>query len=191
LLATFIRHFNSIWLSAVAIFLLLLLIYPDLVTRDSIAGLLEGLGTGALIVYVLMCLTRSLLMIPCTPFILAGAITFPDMQIFILVISYIGIVVGAFLVYSFPSFGNYDQLLEYKYPDKIAMLREKMHGKYSFWIIAGWSFFPLVPTDVICYVAGMVKLSYKRMVIPLLIGEIPLVTTYVFLGSEIGEWFRI
>jgi uncharacterized membrane protein YdjX (TVP38/TMEM64 family) len=82
-------------------------------------------------------------------------------------------------------------LLEHKYPDKIAMLREKMHGKYSFWIIAGWSFFPLVPTDVICYVAGMVKLSYKRMVIPLLIGEIPLVTTYVFLGSEIGEWLRI
>jgi hypothetical protein len=64
-------------------------------------------------------------MIPCTPFILAGAITFPDMQIFIMVISYIGIVVGAFLVYSFPSFGNYDQLLEHKYPDKIAMLREK------------------------------------------------------------------
>ena len=191
MLASFIRHFNSIWLSLVAISLLVLLIYPDLVSRDSIAGFLDGLGTGAIVMYVVMCLSRSLLMVPVTPFILAGSIVFPDMQIFIMIISFVSIVVGAFLLYSFPSFGDYDELLEYKYPDKIAMLKEKLHGKYSFWIIMGWSFFPLVPTDAICYVAGMVKLSYKRMVIPLLIGEIPLVTIYVFLGSEIGEWLRI
>ena len=191
MLATFIRHFNSIWLSLVAIFLIVLLIYPDLVSRDSLVSFLDGLGTGAIIMYVVMCLSRSLLMVPVTPFILAGSIVFPGMQLFIMVISFVSIVVGAFLLYSFPSFGDYDELLEYKYPDKIAMLKEKLHGKYSFWIIMGWSFFPLVPTDAICYVAGMVKLSYKRMVVPLLIGEIPLVTIYVFLGSEIGEWLRI
>ena len=59
-----------------------------------------------------------------------------------------------------------------------------------FAIVAGWSFFPLVPTDVICYVAGIAKMSFKKMVMALLFGEIPLVTTYIFLGVEIGEWLR-
>ena len=129
-------------------------------------------------------------MIPCTPFVLAGAISFPQWPLIVFVISFTGIVLGAFLVYSFPSFGNYDEYLEGKYPAKIAALKEKMQGKYAFAIVAGWSFFPLVPTDVICYVAGIAKMSFKKMVMALLIGEIPLVTTYIFLGVEIGEWLR-
>jgi uncharacterized membrane protein YdjX (TVP38/TMEM64 family) len=48
-----------------------------------------------------------------------------------------------------------------------------------------------VPTDAICYVAGLVKISYKKLVTAVIIGEIPLVTIYVYLGVEIGEWLRI
>jgi uncharacterized membrane protein YdjX (TVP38/TMEM64 family) len=132
-----------------------------------------------------------MLMIPCTPFVLAGAISFPQWPVVVLIISLIGIVVGALLVYSFPSFGSYDEFLEEKYPEKIAFLKEKMHGKYAFWIVVGWSFFPLVPTDAVCYVAGMVKMSYKKMIAALLVGEVPLVTFYVFLGVEIGDWLRV
>ena len=95
----------------------------------------------ALIVYIVLSLTRSLLMIPCTPFVLAGAISFPQWPLIVFVISFTGIVLGAFLVYSFPSFGNYDEFLEEKYPAKIAALKEKMQGKYAFAIVAGWSFF--------------------------------------------------
>ena len=40
-----------------------------------------------------------------------------------------GIVLGAFLVYSFPSFGNYDEFLEEKYPAKIAALKRKNAGQ--------------------------------------------------------------
>jgi uncharacterized membrane protein YdjX (TVP38/TMEM64 family) len=66
-----------------------------------------------------------------------------------------------------------------------------MQGKYAFWIIAGWAFFPLVPTDAVCYVAGVAKMNYKKMIVPLLIGQLPLATAYIFLGTEIGEWLRI
>ena len=169
----------------------LLLLFPDWLTRDSISAYLAGLGSGALLVYLLMCMTRSLLMIPVTPFVLAGAITFPDLLMLVFGISLAGIVVGAFLIYSFPAFGGYDRLLEEKYPAKIALLKKNMHGNRSFWIIAGWSFFPLVPTDLICYVAGMVRLPFRKVVGPLMVGEIPLVTIYVYLGSELGDWLRI
>jgi uncharacterized membrane protein YdjX (TVP38/TMEM64 family) len=190
MLSVFLKNLNQVWLCLVAIVLVSLLIFPDWLSRDSISELLSKFGTMALIVYIVLSLTRSLLMIPCTPFVLAGAISFPQWPLIVFVISFSGIVLGAFLVYSFPSFGNYDEFLEEKYPEKIAALKEKMQGSYAFAIVAGWSFFPLVPTDVICYVAGIAKMPFKKMVIALLIGEIPLVTTYIFLGVEIGEWLR-
>ena len=191
MLAYLHRHINSVWLCLVALILGLLLLFPDWLTRDSISAYLAGLGSGALLVYLLMCMTRSLLMIPVTPFVLAGAVTFPDLLMLVFGISLAGIVVGAFLIYSFPALGGYDRLLEEKYPAKIALLNKNMHGNRSFWIIAGWSFFPLVPTDLICYVAGMVRLPFRKVVGPLMVGEIPLVTIYVYLGSELGDWLRI
>lgn len=185
------KHINTIWLILVAGALVWLLVNPDLINRDSISSFLEGLGAMALLVYVLLSLTRAILMIPSTPFVLAGAISFPDMPLLVWLISALGVVVGAFLVYSFPSFGSYDEYLEGKYPEKIALLKEKMQGKFAFWIVAGWAFFPLVPTDVVCYVAGMAKMTYKKMIVPLLIGQLPLATIYIFLGTEIGEWLRL
>jgi len=186
-----IRHINTIWLLVVTISLSTLLIFPDLLTRDNISIFLNQLGSMALLVYILISLTRSILLIPCTPFVLAGAISFPQWPLLVFFISMAGVVVGALLVYSFPSFGKYDEYLEEKYPEKIAVLKEKMHSKYSFSFVVAWSFFPLVPTDAICYVAGMTKMKFRKMITALCLGEIPLVAAYVFLGAEIGEWLRL
>jgi uncharacterized membrane protein YdjX (TVP38/TMEM64 family) len=191
MLSVLLRYFNQIWLVLIAVVLSLILIFPDSLSRDSISIFLGSLGSASLIVYTLVSLFRSVLMIPCTPFVLAGAISFPQWPLLVLAISLAGIVVGALLVYSFPSFGSYDEFLEEKYPEKISLLKEKMHGKYAFFIVAGWSFFPLVPTDAVCYVAGMVKMSYKKMITALLVGELPLVSIYVFLGAEFGDWLRV
>lgn len=189
--AFLIKHINTIWLVLVLVCASLLFLFPDWVSRESISDFLNGLGALALVVYVVLTLTRGLLMIPCTPFVLAGGISFPEMPFVVMAISFAGIAAGAYLVYSFPSFGSYDEFLEEKYPEKIRWLKEKLHGPYAFWIVAGWSFFPLVPTDAICYVAGVVKMTYKKMVTAVIFGEIPLVTLYVYLGTEIGEWLRI
>lgn len=185
------KHINTVWLAVVAAILAMIVIYPELLTRESISQLLNQLGSMALIIYILMSLTRSLLLIPCTPFVLAGAISFPQWPLLVFAISIAGVVVGAFLVYSFPSFGSYDSLLEEKYPEKIANLKSKMQHKNAFWFVVGWSFFPLVPTDAVCYVAGVAKMPLRKMLTALIIGELPLVAAYVFLGAEIGEWLRI
>lgn len=185
------KHLNTIWFALVAVFLLLLFLFPGWINPDSIANFLNSLGVISLLVYMLLSLSRALLMIPSTPFVLGGAIAFPDMPLVVWLISASGVVVGALLVYSFPSFGSYDRFLEERYPDKILFLKEKMKGEHAFWIIAGWAFFPLVPTDAVCYVAGLAKITYKKMIVPLLIGQLPLATVYIFLGTEFGEWLRI
>ena len=97
------KHFNTIWLALVAVFLLLLFLFPGWINPGSIANFLNGLGAISLLVYVLLSLSRALLMIPSTPFVLGGAIAFPDMPLVVWLISASGVVVGALLVYSFPS----------------------------------------------------------------------------------------
>lgn len=186
-----IKHLNTLWIVVVAVILVLIVIFPQWLTRESISELLNKMGAMALLVYLLMSLTRSLLLIPCTPFVLAGAITFPQWPFLVFAISLAGVVVGAFLVYSFPSFGGYDRLLEEKYPEKIASLKRRMQHNNAFWFVVAWSFFPLVPTDAVCYVAGIAKMSLRKMLAALMLGELPLVAVYVFLGAEIGQWLRI
>jgi uncharacterized membrane protein YdjX (TVP38/TMEM64 family) len=185
------RHINVIWLILVACFMGFMLAFPGWLSRELIAGLLSELGAMALIGYVLVSLLRPLLLMPSTPFILAGVILFPQWLFLVLVISLVGVVVGAYLVYSFPSIGSYDHILERKFPSKIALLKQKMQHKHAFWFVVGWSFFPLVPTDAVCYVAGVAKMSFNKMITALLIGEVPLVVMYVFVGSELGEWLRV
>ena len=184
-------YFNKIWLSLAAINLVLIFLFPDWFSRESISSFLGGLGAMSLIVYTLISMGRAFFLIPSTPFIIAGAITFPESPVLVWSISSIGVVVGAYLVYSLPSFGDYDRFLEENYPSRVAYLKEKMRGKYAFWIIMAWAFFPFVPTDAVCYVAGIAKISYKKVIVPLLIGQLPLATAYIFLGTGIGEWLRV
>jgi len=185
------QHINSIWLIFVAICLGLFLLFPEAISKESVATALSNLGPWAWVAFIVLSLVRSAFLIPCTPFILAGAVSFPESPGIVLLISLAGIAAGAYLIYSFPTFGGYDRLLEAKYPDKIAALKKKMQHKYALLFVAGWSFFPLVPTDAICYVAGVAKMRFSAMITALLLGELPLVIIYVYAGAEIGEWLRI
>ena len=186
-----VKHINTVWFVVAAAILGMIVINPELLSRDSISQMLNQMGSMALIIYVLISLTRSLLLMPCTPFVLAGAISFPQWPFLVFAISLAGVVVGAFLVYSFPSFGSYDRLLEDKYPEKIAKLKSKMQHKNAYWFVVVWSFFPFVPTDAVCYVAGVAKMQPRKMLTAVLIGELPLIAVYIFLGAEIGEWLRL
>ncbi len=136
-----IKHPNTVWLVLVAVILSLVVLFPGWLSRESISDFLGQMGSMALLAYILLSLTRSLLLIPCTPFVLAGAISFPQWLLLVFFISLAGVVVGAFLVYSFPSLGGYDQMLEKKHPERVAKLKQKMQGKYAFWFVAAWSFF--------------------------------------------------
>lgn len=186
-----VKHLNTLWLVTVAIVLIGIALNPELLNRESIAGFLDGLGSSALFAYIGISLARALLMMPSTPFILAGAIAFSHMSVLVFIISYIGVVAGTLLIYTFPAFGSYDEYLEEKYPKQIGQIKEKMQGPYSFWIVVGWSFFPLVPTDLISYVAGIAKMPFKKLVAAVILGEFPIVTFYVFAGVELGEWLRV
>lgn len=167
------------------------LLNPTDFTAERFETLLKGWGPWAFPGFVLVSFLRGPLLVPSTPVVLAGGVIFPEALPAVLVVSMVGIVASATLLYRFPAFAGYDSMLAERYPEKLAMLRTRLAGPGAMWFVAAWSFAPVVPTDLICYAAGLVRMPYHRMLIGVIIGELPLVTAYVMLGTKLSGFLPI
>ncbi len=182
------RLLTYLWATLVLGVLVLWLANPSALSKESFESLLARLGPWAFAGFVLISLVRGALLVPSTPVVLAGGAFFPDAIPAVLVVSMLGIVASATLLYRFPGFAGYDSMLAAKYPEQLARLRRNLVKPGAVWLVAAWSFFPAVPTDLICYAAGLVGMPYRRMILGLVIGELPLVTAYVVLGTKVAEF---
>lgn len=180
---TFGRALTWLWLTMVLAVLALWIAEPARFSQASIARVIGDWGAWAFAGFALVSLVRGALLVPSTPVILAGGALFPRAPHFVFLVSMAGIVFSATLLYRFPGFAGYDARLAARYPAQLERLRVHLIKPRAMWFVALWSFFPAVPTDLICYVAGLVRMPYARMLLGLVIGEVPLVLAYVFLGT--------
>lgn len=180
------RLLTWIWLGLVIAVLTLWITEPTRFSEAAIARVISDWGAWAFAGFALISVVRGALLIPSTPVVLAGGALFPRAPLFVFLVSMAGIVFSATLLYRFPGFAGYDARLVVKYPAQLERLRVHLVKPRAMWFVALWSFFPAVPTDLICYVAGLVRMPYQRMLLGLIIGEVPLVLAYVFLGTGLG-----
>ena len=93
----------------------------------------------------------------------------------------LGIVFSGVLIYRFSDLMGFDEMFaRHSHSKKIQDAIEK----YGFYAILLWSFAPVVPTDLICYVAGTVRYSFWRFVLALTLGESIIVGIIVYGGRE-------
>jgi uncharacterized membrane protein YdjX (TVP38/TMEM64 family) len=175
-----------IWLALVAGVLLLWIADPSLFSQGRLEGTLRGWGPWAFTGFALASLIRGPLLIPSTPIVLAGGALFPERLPQVLLVSMIGIVFSAVLLHRFPGFAGYDRKLAAKYPEKLAQLQAHLRKPRAVGFVAAWAFFPAVPTDLICYAAGLVRMPLGRLLAGIVIGELPLVTAYVLAGRHVA-----
>ena len=90
-----------------------------------------------------------------------------------------GILLSAAALYYFPKVMGVDTYLESKHADKINRIKSKIDHPYGILFVIGWAFFPLVPTDLICYAAGAVRMDIRRLLLGIFLGELPLVMLYI------------
>jgi len=179
----FKKKLRYLWGILVVVALLFYFISPELFTAQALVQTLGDNATSILIFYIIISSLRALLLLPSTIFVLLGVALYPSEPYFVLAISMLGVMIGATLVYYSSLFLTPIALLG-KGADKIEMVEQKMK-KYGFWIVLFWSFFPAVPTDLICFVSGSTKYSYWKFFTAVFIGELILVSVYVFTGSEL------
>lgn len=134
----------------------------------NLLGFFQSFGSLELIVYILASFVRGLILLPSLPLVLVGILFFPDNPHLVFAISMIGIVFSGILIYRFSDVMGFDEMFaEHTHSKKVTQVIEK----YGFYAILLWSFAPIVPTDLICYVAGTVRYHFWRFVLALTMGE--------------------
>ena len=180
------QFIRMLWFLAIVLALGYYLIYPEKFTPLSIKNFIKQQGSNLFIAYTLISFFRGVFLMPSTPLVIAGAILFPNNLWLVFIISMLGILFSASLIYFASNFLDFDKIFAKIKNKKVQTLRQKIND-YGFWVVLIWSFFPLVPTDLICYIAGTIKMNYYKFILALFLGEAVLVSIYLFLGNEIEK----
>ena len=168
----------GIWIVLILTAIVLYFLFPKEFTAKGINDFIAQFNTIAIVIYLLICLIRGLFLIPSTPFVLAGALLFPDKLWLVFIISMLGILGSGTFIYFAAQFLNFGE----KKNRKINKITDKIR-KHGFWIVLGWAFFPIVPTDLICYVAGRTRINFWKYITALFIGESLLVALYLYFST--------
>lgn len=173
-----------IWIGCVVSCVLMYLFNPALFSNETIAAFINKFGAYAWGSYFLLHLLRGFVLLPSTPLIFAGVILFPNQLIWVLIVSLIGILSSSLLIYYFSDKLGFSKMFKSK-KNKLNSIEQKLSGKHSFYYILAWAFLPIVPTDLICYISGALKVKLPIFVSSIFIGELVLCSIYIFGTSTI------
>lgn len=174
------KFFFYLWMTILIIFLISYFIHPDFFTAKSITGFIKSFNNYILLIYVILFILRGFTLIPGTPFVIAGAMLFPDRPVLILFICILCMLFSAFILYYFSEFLGFDNFFRNKYPDKIEKIKNKLNTPKGLLLIILWSFLPFAPTDLICYVSGILRINILTLLLGVLLGELPICYFYIF-----------
>lgn len=176
----------SVWL--LALVLALSVYFFDNSFLESKINLLFGSSIVlAYIFYLVLSCLRGFFLIPVTYFIIAGIIIFPPLPLYILTM--IGVMVSSVSVYYFSEYLDLDKYFKDKYEKQINKLKEII-TKNELPIVTAWSFFPFLPTDLMCYVCGSLEIPIKKFLFGVLLGEGIACYLYIFLGKELFNYIK-
>jgi uncharacterized membrane protein YdjX (TVP38/TMEM64 family) len=148
----------------------------------EIGGLARSSIVLAYVVYVILGAVRGFALIPVTNMVVLAIPVFPPVPLFVLTL--VGIMISSASIYAFAGSLRLADYFERKHAEKTARVRAAL--KYSpTTIVTAWSFLPIVPTDLICYVCGVMKISFTRFMTGVLIGEGAICAIYIFAGNEL------
>jgi uncharacterized membrane protein YdjX (TVP38/TMEM64 family) len=166
------------------------LIYPQEFTPQNIAAFLAKFKTSVLVVYLILSLLRGLTLVPSTPLVIAGTILFPNEPFWVLAISIIGIVFSSTMIYYFSDYLGFGDYLENKKPQKIGKIKEHLQQPTGFLFVFLWSLFPFLPTDAVCYVAGVLRMKFTKFIAAMTFGETIICSIYIFFYGCLLDFAR-
>jgi uncharacterized membrane protein YdjX (TVP38/TMEM64 family) len=150
--------------------------------RDDVLVLSAESTLLAATVYFLFGCIRGFTLIPVTYVIPFGLLFLsPTLQ---LVLTMGGILVSSASIYYF---SEHLRLAGY-FETHHARHLERLRGWLRRWelpIVIGWSVFPFVPTDLICYVCGALRVDVRKMLAGVLVGEGAICAAYIYLGRHL------
>ncbi len=138
-------------------------------------------------IFLLLGCLRGFTFIPVTSLIVLGLLFLNPIPLYILTIA--GIIISSASVYYFSKLLHLDEFFERKYNRRITKIKSVLQ-KNELPIIIGWSAFPFLPTDLICYVCGTLRVNFAKFIIGVIIGESITSAIYIFFGHYLLLYVR-
>jgi uncharacterized membrane protein YdjX (TVP38/TMEM64 family) len=174
------RALLAIWFAVLAGAIYLFLFKRELVQLELHKATSFSLIAGSA-VYLFFACIRGFTLIPATTLIVAALPFFPPAPLFLLTLT--GVVISSASVYVFAEALNLEELIARKHQRQFDRLKAALQ-QYELPVIIGWSFFPLAPTDMICYACGVLEVDFRKCVLGVAIGEGIICAIYIFLGDH-------
>lgn len=178
----FRRIFLAVWALGIVLLGYYLHLHGELLDPKNFLEWFQSFGVLTLLVYFLVFFLRGIALLPSMPFVFVGMLLFPGSQHLVFLISMIWIILSSAIIYEFSDIMGFDEAFaKHKHSKKV----EKAIEKYGFLVIVFWSFMPVVPTDLISYVAGITRYHFWKFILALAIGEAIIVWIIIY------GWWKI
>jgi uncharacterized membrane protein YdjX (TVP38/TMEM64 family) len=167
------------WLAVVGTALYLYFFQRQFIQAE-LQGALSTSTVVASVVYVVLGSLRALTLVPATFLLLIAMPFFPPVLLFALTVP--GIAISSTICYFFADALRLDEAFEKRYPKQIRKLTSALQ-KHPLAITIGWSFMLFLPTDLICYVCGSLRINYAKFILGVVIGEGAVYAIYIWIGT--------
>lgn len=168
------------WLTFIALCLSLYLLRPELFDPVLIQGFFSSNVELGLLAYLALATLRGLTLLPLTPLLLAGILVFPPLPLFL--VNQLGVCTSSAIIYYLSRYLGFDAFFNARYPRQISRLTQAL-DKAKLPVVTAWGFLPFLPTDLIVYVCGVLRLSAFVTLLGVSIGEGTICAVYVFGGA--------
>jgi uncharacterized membrane protein YdjX (TVP38/TMEM64 family) len=132
--------------------------------------------------YLLLGAVRGFAFIPVTNLLVLAIPLFPPVPLLLATLA--GIAISSASIYLFAGSLKLGEYLERKHARHMERLQDALRRNPTS-IVTAWSFLPIVPTDLICYVCGVMKISFRRFLLGVLAGEGAICAIYIFAGASL------
>ena len=175
-----LRHsLLATWLVVVAAALYLYFFQRQFV-QSELQGALSTSTVVASVLYVVLGSLRALTLVPATFLLLIAMPFFPPELLLALTVP--GIAISSTICYFFADALRMDEVFERRYPRQIKALTRALQ-RHPLAITIGWSFMLFLPTDLICYVCGSLRINYTKFIVGVVIGEGAVYAIYIWIGA--------
>lgn len=170
-----------LWVSVIASAFYFYFFRNDLIWT-SIVWLMDLPLSWRYAIFLILGCLRGFTLIPVTYLILLGLVFLPAWPAYILVI--VGVMVSSSCIYYFAEYLGLANHFEHRYSRQLIQLKSVLK-KNELPIVIGWSFFPFTPTDLMCYVCGLLKIDIRKFLLGVFIGEGISCAIYIFVGKDL------
>src|SRR5688572_22722251 len=171
----------TIWFALAAGALYLYFFQRDAIQRELNSAFSTSMFVAGAI-YLALGAVRAFTLIPSTYLVVAALPFMPPWPLLVLTLA--GILISSAIIYWFAESLKLEELFERgKHKAHVDKLRALLQ-RHELPVIIGWSFFPLAPTDLICYVCGVLKVNFPKFLLGVIIGEGAICALYIFAGDS-------